>query len=732
MAYRTESGHSATLRLLCLLAAGLVGCGGSEGETEASMESSVAMSQHGVAEREPRAPRAARRPVKLEAHGHIRVDDYYWLRERENPEVLAYLEAENAYTDAVMAPTRALREKLFQEIKGRIKQADMSVPYRKKGYYYYSRFEEGKEYAVYARRRGSTEAPEEVMLDGNRRAEGHDFFAVRGVEVSPDNRTLAFAEDTVGRRIYTLRFRDLETGELLPDEIPTVTGNVAWANDGRTLFYARQDPVTLRSYQIWRHVLGEDPERDPLVYEEPDETFRCFVSKTKSDAYLMIVSTQTLATEVRYLSADDPAGEFRVLLPRKRGHEYRADHLGDHFYLRTNDGARNFRLVRVPVARPTKENWEEVIPHREDALLEGFELFREHLVAAERRDGLLRLRIRRWSDGDEHYVNFGEPAYSAFLQDNEELDTGVLRFVYTSLTTPRSVYDYDMESREKTLLKREEVLGGFDPADYVTERLRARARGGAAVPISLVYRRGARREGGNPLLLVGYGSYGFSLDAAFASPRLSLLDRGFVYAIAHVRGGEELGRRWYEEGKLLKKKNTFTDFIDVAEHLVQEGYTRPEKLYAMGGSAGGLLMGTVANLRPDLFHGIVAHVPFVDVVTTMLDESIPLTTNEYDEWGDPNDEEYYRYILSYSPYDNVTVRAYPHLLVTTGLHDSQVQYWEPAKWVAKLRSLKTDDHRLLLKTTMEAGHGGPSGRYRRYRETAFDYAFLLDLEGVGE
>jgi len=493
------------------------------------------------------------------------------------------------------------------------------------------------------------------------------------------------------------------------------------------VFYTKQDPETLRSHRIYRHVLGADPAAAELVYEETDDTYSCSVSRTKSDRFLLIRSSHTLADEVRYLDADDPQGEFRVFLPRERGHEHRLDHLGDHFYLRTNDDAPNFRLVRVPLDRPGREHWEELVPHRADAYFQGFELFRDHLVISERRDGLVHLRIRPWNGDPEHELDFGEPAYRVGPRSNRELDTRLLRYSYSSMTTPDSVYDYDMETREKTLLKRDEILGDFDSADYRTERLNATAADGVQVPISLVYRVDRRRPGGNPLLLRAYGSYGSSSDASFRSTRLSLLDRGFVCAIAHVRGGQELGRGWYEDGKLLRKKNTFTDFIACAEHLVEAGYAAPDRVFAEGGSAGGLLMGAIVNMRPDLFHGVVANVPFVDVVTTMLDESIPLTTAEFDEWGNPKDPVYYEYMLSYSPYDQVTAQDYPHLLVTAGLHDSQVQYWEPAKWVARLRARKTDDHRLLLKTNMEAGHGGPSGRYRRYRETAFTYAFLLDL-----
>lgn len=688
-------------------------------------------------------PVAEARPFELETHGHVRVDEYYWLREREDAEVIAYLEAENAYTQATMAHTESLQEQLFDEIRSRIEETDESVPYRLRDYYYYTRNEEGKDYPIYARKRDSLDAREEVMLDANELAEGKSFFALQGLQVSEGQDLIAFATDTVGRRIATIRFKDLRTGVLLDDVIPGVTGNMAWAADNRTLFYSRQDPNTLRSYRILRHVLGTAAADDEVVFEEADEEFGTYVYRTKSREYIIVGSAQTLSNEYRILSADDPQGEFRVFLPRQREHEHSIDHFGDYFYVRTNSGAhdgatsqasapraKNFRLVRTPVDRTAPEHWQEVIPHRDDVLLQGFEIFSDHLVISERRDGLMRLRVRPWSGAAEHYIEFDEPAYLAYVSTNPEFDTRTLRFGYTSLTTPTSIYDHDMESRDRTLLKRDKVLGGYDPADYRTERLYATARDGTRVPVSLVYRRDLRRDGPQPLLLYGYGSYGASMDASFSSLRLSLLDRGFAYAIAHIRGGQEMGRQWYDDGKLLEKMNTFTDFIDVAEHLVAERYTTPGQLYAQGGSAGGLLVGAAINLRPDLFHGVIAAVPFVDVVTTMLDETIPLTTFEYDEWGNPNDRTYYDYMLSYSPYDNVTAQHYPNLLVTSGLHDSQVQYWEPTKWVARLRTNKTDDNRLLLKTNMEAGHGGASGRYRRWREIAFEYAFLLDLAGL--
>ncbi|MGD2123454.1 MAG: S9 family peptidase [Gemmatimonadota bacterium] len=676
-------------------------------------------------------PVAAVRPTELTTHGVTRVDDYYWLRERDNPEVIAYLEAENDYTEGAMAHTDELQAELFTEIKDRIKPDDSSVPYRDGDYFYYTRYEEGMEYPIYARKPGSLEATEEVMLDANELAEGHDYFAVGGRQVTEDGRILAYGVDTAGRRFYTLHFKDLSTGEMLSDLIPDATGNMAWANDNRTLFYVKQDPETLRSFQLFRHELGTDPAQDELVYEEGDTEFSIGVGRSKSDEYVILGSVQTLSTEFRVLDADDPSGDFTVVLPREPDHEYALDHFDGHFYIRTNDGARNFRLVRAPVADPTRENWEEVIPHRDDVLLESFQLFRDHLAVVERSEGLLRIRIRRWDGSDDHYLDFGEPAYLAYPSSNREIDTNILRYGYTSLTTPNSVFDYNMDTRERTLLKQDEVLGGFSPEDYTTERRWATARDGTRVPVSIVYRNDTPLDGTSPGFLYAYGSYGASMDASFNSPVISLLDRGFVYAIAHIRGGQEMGRAWYEDGKLLNKKNTFTDFIDVAEFLIAEGYFDRERVFAEGGSAGGLLMGAVANMRPDLWKGIAAHVPWVDVVTTMLDESIPLTTSEYDEWGDPREKEYFDYMLSYSPYDQVEAKDYPNILVTTGLADSQVQYWEPAKWVAKLRALKTDDNLILLKTNMEAGHGGVSGRFRRYEETALQYAFMLDLAGPG-
>lgn len=677
----------------------------------------------------PTPPRAKRVPHRLEHHGHVRTDEYYWLRDRENPEVLAYLQAENDYAATLRSHTRELEQTLFEEIRGRIQPTDLSVPFRLGDFWYYTRYEEGKEYALYCRKEKSLSNPELIMVDGNELAQGHDYFSLGNWTVSFGQDILAYAIDTQGRRIYTIGFKNLKTGETIDEYIPSVTGNMEWGNDNRTLFYSRQDPETLRSNQIFRHRLGTNPKLDTLVYEETDETFSVSIEKTKSKRYLLIGSHQSITNEYRYLNADNPERDFQIFQARKRGHEYDVDHLGHHFWIRTNDDAKNFRLMRTETKTTSATYWEEVIPHQVEVFLEGFELFENFLVLEERRQGLIHLRVLRTEDGSQHELNFGEPAYLAALGDNLEADTPYLRFGYTSMTTPMTIYDYHMETREKILLKQEPVLGNFQISHYQTERLFAPASDGISIPISLVYRKGFTPNGTHPLLLYGYGSYGASMDASFSSPRLSLLDRGFVYALAHIRGGEELGRQWYDGGKLLYKKNTFTDFIACAEFLIQQGYAAPQKLFALGGSAGGLLMGAIMNMRPDLFHGVVAQVPFVDVVTTMLDPNIPLTTGEYDEWGDPNQQQFYEYMLSYSPYDNLQPQSYPHLLVTSGLHDSQVQFWEPTKWVAKLRALKTDNQRLMLRTNMDAGHSGASGRFKRYEETAMIYAFLLDLAG---
>lgn len=678
------------------------------------------------------APAAAKKPKELSIHGHTRVDNYFWMNERDAPEVVEYLRAENAYTDSVLAPLKDFREKLFLEMKGRIKETDMSVPYLLRGYWYYVRYEEGSEYPIYCRKPGSLEAAEEIILNVNGLAEGQSYCEVTGLTVSPDNQWLAFGIDTVSRRQYTLRIKNLQTGQYSPENVEDTDGSYVWANDNRTLFYDVKDAETLRTYRVKKHRLGQAADTDELIYEETDETFYCSVSKSKSDAYIFISSYSTVSTEERYVSADRPDDAFRTVLPRRRDHLYFVSHFGDHFYIRTNAAALNFKLVKTPLTDTAETAWEEVIPHRADVLLESTECFDRFLVLEERENGLTQLRVRAWDGSADYRIDFGEPVYTVYTDTNPEFKTEKLRFTFSSFKTPNSVFEYNMTTRQKTLLKQQEVVGGHNPDDYITERIWAVAADGARVPISLIYQKGIEKNGGNPTLLYGYGSYGITMDPMFSSYRLSLINRGFVYAVAHIRGGQDLGRAWYENGKMLYKKNTFTDFVACAEHLIAENYTAPGHLFAMGGSAGGLLMGAVMNLRPDLFKGILAAVPFVDVVTTMLDESIPLTTGEFDEWGNPKNEEYYRYMLSYSPYDNVEAKAYPNLLVTTGYHDSQVQYWEPAKWVAKLRELKTDHNLLLFHCEMDAGHGGKSGRFERLKEIALDYVFMLYLAGISE
>lgn len=674
------------------------------------------------------APKAPQKPTVLETHGHQRIDPFYWMNDRENPEVIAYLNAENTYLKEVMKPTEDFQKRLFEEMKGRIKEDDQSVPYFKSGYFWYVRYRTGEEYPIYCRKVKSLENQEEVILDVNELAEGKSYYQVGGSATAPNQKILAFAADEVGRRIYTIYFKNLETGEIFDESIPNVTGNFAWSSDNQTLFYSKQDPETLRSFRIYKHQLGSDSSEDQLVYEEKDEEFSCVVHKTKSEKFILIHSECTISSEIRFIPADEPHGEFTLLQQRIPHLEYAADHYGDHFYIRTNHQAKNFKLVKAPITNPSLDQWQDVIAHRSEVLLEDFDLFAEFLVTQERSNGLTQIQIKPWQ-GDSHSLEFEDETYTAWISTNPEYETSTLRFGYNSLVVPSSVYDYDMNSRERKLLKQQEVVGGYDPKAYRSERIWAKAEDGVAVPISLVYKKSFfSLNGQNPLLLYAYGSYGYSMDAYFSSNRLSLLDRGFVFAIAHIRGGEDLGRSWYENGKLLKKKNTFSDFIACAEHLIAENYTNPKHLYAMGGSAGGLLMGTVINWKPELFHGAIANVPFVDVVTTMLDESIPLTTGEFQEWGNPKDATFYDYMLSYSPYDNVEAKNYPNLLITSGLHDSQVQYWEPTKWVAKLRDLKTDQNLLLLYTNMEAGHGGASGRFSALKEIALEYAFLLMLE----
>lgn len=697
-----------------------------------------------------KTPIAKKIPHELSIHGDVRIDDYFWLNQRENPEVIDYLNQENLYQEEMMSDTQDLQNQLFEEMLGRIKQDDVSYPVKRNGYYYYTRYEKGKEYPIYCRRKDNMDNPEQVFLNCNEMAEGYHYFDIGAYSVSPNNELLAYSVDTVSRRQYDIYFKNIvETSHddisssdeiLFPDVIKNTTGNMVWANDNKTVFYSTKDE-TLRSCKIMRHKLGDNPDNDELVYFEEDTAFSCFVGKSKSRKYIMIVSESTLSSEVRFLDADNPFDDFKIFQERQNNHLYGVGHYEDNFYILTNaDGARNFKIMKTPVAKTEKENWIEIIPHRDDVLLEDFDLFSEFLVMEERKEGLVKIRIMSWqalesrvethgslsSNCDtDFYIDFGEPTYTAYSLGNPDFDSHMLRYGYNSMTTPASLFEFDMKNKTSVLLKRQEVVGGYEPSDYVTERLYAPSHDGVMVPISLVYKKGLEKNGDNNLVLYGYGSYGSSMDPYFSTARLSLLDRGFVWAIAHIRGGEELGRQWYEDGKLLKKKNTFLDFIYCGKYLVDQGYTNNNKMFAMGGSAGGLLVAAVANMAPEMWRGIIAQVPFVDVLTTMLDETIPLTTGEYDEWGNPNKKEYYDYMKSYSPYDNVERKAYPAMLVTTGFHDSQVQYWEPAKWVAKLRDMKTDNNPIYLKTNMDFGHGGASGRFEAIREIALEYAFML-------
>lgn len=682
----------------------------------------------------PTPPVAKKVPHEITAHGDTRQDPYFWLRDmdRKDPEILAYLEAENEYTDQVMAHTDQLQAKLYEELKGRIKEDDSSVPYLLEGYYYYNRFETGKEYAIYCRKKGSLEAEEEIMLDENLLASEHDYYALGGMKVSSNNELLAFAEDTLSRRIYTIRIKNLSTGTYLEDQIPGTSGNIAWANDNQTIFYTVKDPVTLRAYKIFKHTIGTDPANDELVFHEEDETYVVGIAKSKSKKWMMMHSMSTVSDEYRLLPADQPDAEWRVFQPRQRDLEYGIAHMGNEFYIQCNIDAPNFKVMKCSEDATGLEHWTEVIPHREDVLLEDMDVFENHMVLSEKTNAQSRLTIMDWQQNTSHEIAFDEEVYSVSPTTNPAFDTQKLRIAYQSLTTPPSIIEYDMVERTKKVLKEKEVLGGFDKSNYDSKRIWVTARDGAKVPVTMVWRKGTKPAPTTPMLLYGYGSYGVNIDPYFSPSRLSLLDRGFIFAIAHIRGSQAMGRHWYEEGKMLRKQNTFNDFIDCAQHMVDSNYTSADHLYAMGGSAGGLLMGAVVNIRPELWNGVIAAVPFVDVVSTMLDESIPLTTGEFDEWGNPKDEEYYHYMKSYSPYDNVEAKAYPNLLVTTGLHDSQVQYWEPAKWVAKLRDQKTDDNLLLLKTNMAFGHSGASGRFEVYKEIALEYAFLLDLEGIQE
>jgi oligopeptidase B len=681
----------------------------------------------------PKPPIAAAKPHSVTSPFGARTDPYYWLRddERADPEVLAYLQAENAFRERSMAAAKPLENALYEEIVARLKQDDSTVPYRKNGYWYNTRFEPGKEHPIFARRKTSLDAPEEILLDANSLAAGHDYYRIDALEVSPNGEWLAFCEDTVGRRQYTLRFKNLGSGEIRPDAIPDVESDLAWANDNKTVLYVEKDPQTLLGLYVKKHVLGEDPKRDALVFEQCDHTFYTAVSKSKSDAFVFIRMESTLSSEWRYARADDPLLEFEIFRPHEPDHEYDIEHLGDSFIVRSNWQARNFRLARVPVGgHADRAEWLDVVAHRDAVFIEDFDVFAGFLALSVRSGGLRKICIHMLEGGSEFFIASDEPAYSTSISVNPELNTEIVRYAYSSLTTPTTLYDYNVRTRQQVLLKRDPVLGSFDPNDYVTEFLAAPALDGAQVPVSLVYRKGFVRDGSAPLLQYAYGAYGLSTDPSFSPARLSLIDRGFVYAIAHVRGGQEMGRAWYDDGRLLRKKNSFNDFIDVTRMLVADGFAAKDKVFAMGGSAGGLLVAAVANMSPGDYRGIVAQVPFVDVVTTMLDHSIPLTTNEYDEWGNPAERKYYEYMLSYSPYDNVGAKAYPSMLVTTGLWDSQVQYYEPAKWLARLRALKTDENRLLLHVEMDAGHGGKAGRFQRYKEIAMEYAFILDELGV--
>ena len=680
-------------------------------------------------------PPVAKKIAKsLEKHNDIRIDNYFWMNDREDQNVIDHLNAENTYTKSVLKHTESFQKDLFEEMKGRIKEDDSSVPYKLNGYWYVTKFEKGKDYPIYTRKNGTLDAIEEIIFDCNEMAKDHAYFKLGGISISPDNTMASFAVDTVSRRQYTLQIKNLKTGEIFSDKIENTTGSSTWANDNETLFYTQKDEVTLRSDKIFKHKLYTEASQDVLVFNETDDTFNSFVYKTKSKKYIVIGSSSTLTSEYRFLDANTPDGEFKVFQERERELEYSIAHYKDSFYIITNkDDATNFKLQKTPDTNTSKENWKDVLPHRNAVLLEDIEIFKDYLVVSERENGLNKIRIISWNGEEDYYIAFDNETYTAGLGNNPDFDSNELRYGYNALTTPSSVIDYNFKTKVKTVKKEQEVLGGkFNKDNYESKRIWATARDGVKVPMSIVYKKGIELNGENPVLQYSYGSYGSTIDPYFSTIRLSLLDRGFIYVISHIRGGEYLGRQWYENGKLLTKMNTFTDFIDCSKFLIEEKYTSPKHLYAMGGSAGGLLMGTVINLNPELYNGVIAAVPFVDVVTTMLDDTIPLTTGEYDEWGNPNDKKYYDYMKSYSPYDNVKSKIYPNLLVTTGLHDSQVQYFEPAKWVAKLRELKTDTNKLLFHIDMEAGHGGASGRFESLKEVALEYAFLLDLEEIND
>ncbi|MBT5494077.1 MAG: S9 family peptidase, partial [Flavobacteriaceae bacterium] len=663
---------------------------------------------------------------------NIRIDDYYWLKERDNPEVIDYLERENDYYEKMTSHTQGLQDKLFKEIKNKIKEEDESVPYFLNGYWYKTKYKEGLGYPIYTRYKDSLNNKEEVLFDCNELAKKHDYFNLSNFQISPDNKIVAFSTDTVSRRLYTIQFKNLETGEIYNDKIINSSGSFSWANDNSTLFYTNRDVNTLRNDKIFKHILNSNYQKDELVYFEKDETFYTNVSKSKSKKYIIISSYSTLTSEFQFLSADNPNDNFTLFSKRKRGVEYNINHYKDHFYIITNkDNAFNYKLMKTKINDTSSDNWEDVIEHRKNILIEGIDIFKDHLVVSERVNGLNRINIKKWDNSENYFLNFDNETFSSNTTANLDFDSNKLRYSYNSLNEPYSVVEFDMTTKEKNILKQHKVLDkNFDKNNYITERIWAKSRDGNNIPISLIYKKGIKKDGSNPLLLYGYGSYGNTIDPSFSISRLSLLDRGFIYAISHVRGSEYLGRDWYENGKLLNKKNTFFDFVDSTKFLISQGYTSADHSYAYGGSAGGLLMGTVINIAPELYNGVIAAVPFVDVITTMLDETIPLTTSEYDEWGNPNKKQYYDYMLSYSPYDNVSKMNYPNLLVTTGLHDSQVQYWEPAKWVAKLRDFKLDDNHLFLNTNMETGHGGSSGRFEAIKDLAKEYAFILDLENI--
>ncbi|MFV0237000.1 MAG: S9 family peptidase [Flavobacteriales bacterium] len=676
-------------------------------------------------------PKAKTISHKITTHDHTRIDPYYWMNDRENSEVIDYLNQENNYLKNVLKHTNLFQKNLFEEMKGRIKENDESVPYKLNGYWYKIRYEKGQEYPIYIRFKESLTSQEHIMFDANKMASGHSFFNLGGIKISEDNKLAAFSTDTLGRRIYTLQFKNLETGEILPDIIENTTGSATWASDNKTIFYTRKDE-SLRAFQIYKHILGTDSSSDVLVFHEKDETYNVGVHKTKSQEYIMISSHNSVSDEYRFIKANEPEADFILIQPRERNLEYNVEHYKDHFYLITNkDDATNFKVMKTSINQFSKENWVDVIPHREDTYIEDIEVYNDYLIIEERTNGLIQFNIKKWDNSENYYMNFPEETYSAYIGFNPDFNATTLRYGYNSMTTPSSVIEYNLTYKSKKILKEQEVLdSNFSKENYISERVWATAKDGKNIPLSIVRRKDTPLGEDTPLLLYAYGSYGYTIDPYFSSVRLSLLDRGFVYAIAHIRGSQYLGREWYEDGKMLNKMNTFTDFIACGEHLVKKNYTSPRHLYAMGGSAGGLLMGAVMNLKPELFHGVIAQVPFVDVVTTMLDESIPLTTGEFDEWGNPKNKEYYDYMLQYSPYDNIKEKNYPNTLVMSGLHDSQVQYWEPTKWVAKLRSLKTGENKILLHTNMDAGHSGASGRFESLKETALEYAFLLDLENI--